>query len=115
MTEPDHSFRRSDMLPSRCRLRRGTTGPVAGCAKISFRARQIRSSRFSVAADLSGSCSTPVYNFLIGNAVFTDPEGLRGEACRFEGVGACWIFIQARFNFFIYGFYPARARSGASI
>ncbi len=49
----------------------------------------------------------PIYNFLIGNAVFTDPEGLRGEACRFEGVGACWIFIRARFNFFIYGFYPS--------
>ncbi|SDG69362.1 amino acid ABC transporter permease [Pelagibacterium luteolum] len=49
----------------------------------------------------------PAYGFLIGNAVFTDPEGLRGEACRFEGVGACWIFIQARFNFFIYGFYPS--------
>jgi general L-amino acid transport system permease protein len=49
----------------------------------------------------------PLYNFLIGNAVFTDPEGLRGEACRFEGVGACWIFIQARLGFFIYGFYPA--------
>jgi general L-amino acid transport system permease protein len=48
----------------------------------------------------------PIYNFLIGNAVFTDPDGLRGEACRFEGVGACWIFIRARFNFFIYGFYP---------
>lgn len=49
----------------------------------------------------------PLYNFLIGNAVFTDPEGLRGAACRFEGVGACWVFITGRFNFFIYGFYPA--------
>ena len=49
----------------------------------------------------------PLWNFLVGDAVFTDPEGLRGEACRFEGVGACWIFIRARFNFFIYGFYPA--------
>lgn len=48
----------------------------------------------------------PIWNFLVADAVFTDPEGLRGEACRFEGVGACWIFIQARFNFFIYGFYP---------
>jgi general L-amino acid transport system permease protein len=49
----------------------------------------------------------PIWNFLVADAVFSDPEGLRGEACRFEGVGACWIFIQARFNFFIYGFYPA--------
>ncbi|MEQ8447386.1 MAG: amino acid ABC transporter permease [Pelagibacterium sp.] len=49
----------------------------------------------------------PIWNFLVADAVFTDPEGLRGEACRFEGVGACWIFIRARFNFFIYGFYPS--------
>lgn len=48
----------------------------------------------------------PVWNFLVADAVFTDPEGLRGEACRFEGVGACWIFITARFDFFLYGFYP---------
>ncbi|GHA17279.1 amino acid ABC transporter permease [Devosia pacifica] len=48
----------------------------------------------------------PIWNFLVADAVFSDPEGLRGEACRFEGVGACWIFIQARFSFFIYGFYP---------
>ncbi|RDE08494.1 amino acid ABC transporter permease [Pelagibacterium lacus] len=48
----------------------------------------------------------PLYNFLIGDAVFTDPEGLRGQACRIEGVGACWVFIRARFGFFMYGFYP---------
>lgn len=46
----------------------------------------------------------PVYNFTIGNAVFFAENG---EACRFEGVGACWAFIGARLNFFIYGFYPA--------
>lgn len=49
----------------------------------------------------------PLYGYFIGDAVFSDPEGLRGQLCRGEGVGACWIFIQARFNFFIYGFYPA--------
>ena len=48
----------------------------------------------------------PLYGFLIGDAVFTDPEGLRGEACRFEGVGACWIMIQGRWNTIIYGFFP---------
>jgi general L-amino acid transport system permease protein len=48
-----------------------------------------------------------LFNFLIGNAVFSDPEGLQGEVCRFEGVGACWPYIAARFNFFIYGFFPA--------
>ncbi|HWJ87251.1 MAG TPA: amino acid ABC transporter permease [Pelagibacterium sp.] len=49
----------------------------------------------------------PLYGFLIGNAVFTDPEGLRGQACRFEGVGACWIMIKGRWNFILYGFFPS--------
>ena len=44
-----------------------------------------------------------LYTFMIGNAVF-DAES--GEACRFETVGACWAYIEARMSFFIYGFYP---------
>ncbi|MBI4049119.1 amino acid ABC transporter permease [Paradevosia shaoguanensis] len=48
-----------------------------------------------------------LYNFFIGNAVFSDPEGLKGAACRFENVGACWIYIADRFDFFMFGFYPA--------
>lgn len=48
----------------------------------------------------------PLWNFLVADAVWSDPEGLKGEACRFEGVGACWVFIRARFEFFIYGFFP---------
>lgn len=45
----------------------------------------------------------PVYNYLIGHAVF---PGGTVEDCRAEGAGACWAYIGARFNFFIYGFYP---------
>jgi general L-amino acid transport system permease protein len=45
----------------------------------------------------------PLYGFLIGNAVFVAESG---AACRFEHVGACWAYIGARMNFFIYGFYP---------
>ncbi|WDR05579.1 amino acid ABC transporter permease [Devosia rhodophyticola] len=45
----------------------------------------------------------PLYNFLIGKAVFIAENG---ETCRVEGAGACWAFIWARINFFIYGFYP---------
>lgn len=48
-----------------------------------------------------------LYGFLVADAIFSDPDGLRGEACRFDGVGACWIYVAARFNFFIYGFFPA--------
>lgn len=45
----------------------------------------------------------PIYNFLVGQAVF---PGGTVEECRVEGAGACWAYIHARFNFFIYGFYP---------
>ena len=45
----------------------------------------------------------PIFNFLLGDAVF---PGGTVEECRAEGAGACWAYIYARFNFFIYGFYP---------
>ena len=45
----------------------------------------------------------PLYNFIIGHAVM---PGGTVEDCRVEGAGACWAYIYARFNFFIYGFYP---------
>lgn len=44
-----------------------------------------------------------LYGFLVGNAVFSGTV----EDCRVENVGACWIYIQARITFFIYGFYPS--------
>lgn len=45
----------------------------------------------------------PLYNFLIGKAVWIAEDG---AACRVEDAGACWAFIWARMDFFIYGFYP---------
>lgn len=45
----------------------------------------------------------PLFNFLVGNAVFVAEDG---AACRVEGTGACWAFIWDRMNFYIYGFYP---------
>jgi general L-amino acid transport system permease protein len=49
-------------------------------------------------------------SFTVFTAVFTDPDGLRGAACRpsevGRAVGACWPFISSRLNFFLYGFYP---------
>lgn len=47
------------------------------------------------------------YEFLIGKAVWFDPDGKRGEICRIEGLGACWAFVWDRFDFFLYAFYPA--------
>lgn len=45
----------------------------------------------------------PIFNFLIGSAV-----GINGtvEDCRASGAGACWAYIWARMDFFLYGFYP---------
>lgn len=45
----------------------------------------------------------PLLNWGIFTASWggTDPK-----ACEVEGVGACWSFINARFEQFIYGFYP---------
>jgi general L-amino acid transport system permease protein len=48
-----------------------------------------------------------LYDFLIGKAVFSDPQHLGGEACRLPNLGACWLYVYDRFDFFIYGFYPA--------
>jgi general L-amino acid transport system permease protein len=45
----------------------------------------------------------PVVGFLFIDAV--GPQGTV-EDCRAPGAGACWAYIAARSNFFIYGFYP---------
>jgi general L-amino acid transport system permease protein len=44
----------------------------------------------------------PLFNFFIGHAV---PPGGTVEQCRAEGAGACWAYISAEMEFFIYGFY----------
>jgi len=45
----------------------------------------------------------PLFGFLFGQAV---PPGGTVEDCRAPGAGACWAYVAARINFFIYGFYP---------
>jgi general L-amino acid transport system permease protein len=45
-----------------------------------------------------------VYDFFIGKAVFV---GTSGKDCQFADVGACWIYIYDKVDFFFYGFYPA--------
>jgi len=44
-------------------------------------------------------------DFAVFSATFTDPEGLKREACLADG-GACWPFIQAKWYQFMFGFYP---------
>jgi general L-amino acid transport system permease protein len=43
----------------------------------------------------------------IVNAVWSGEDG---AACRVEGTGACWIFVQAKIGQFIYGRYPDAER-----
>ncbi|HEY9013051.1 MAG TPA: amino acid ABC transporter permease [Devosia sp.] len=45
----------------------------------------------------------PLFNFVLGHAVL---PGGTVEECRAPGAGACWAYVAARVNFFIYGFYP---------
>lgn len=47
----------------------------------------------------------PILNWAIFEANFL---GEGPEAC--TGAGACWVFIKARFSFFIYGFYDVAER-----
>lgn len=44
----------------------------------------------------------PVYNFVIGNAV--PPHGTPAD-CKAMNAGACWAYVSAEMEFFIYGFY----------
>lgn len=46
---------------------------------------------------------TAILSWAIFNATW---EGLDGSACSWEGAGACWPFITAKFSQFMYGRYP---------
>jgi general L-amino acid transport system permease protein len=46
---------------------------------------------------------TAILSWAIFNATW---EGLDGSACTWEGAGACWPFITAKFSQFMYGRYP---------
>lgn len=58
----------------------------------------------------------PIYDYMIGNAVWT---GVDGNACREDvigqRVGACWAFVIDRLNYFIYGSYPVALRWRADL
>lgn len=46
---------------------------------------------------------TSVISWAFVNATW---EGLDGTACSWDGAGACWPFVQAKFSQFMYGRYP---------
>ncbi|WP_323772340.1 amino acid ABC transporter permease [Antarctobacter sp.] len=49
--------------------------------------------------------SWTLLNFAVFSATFSDPAGIKREAC-IENAGACWPFVQAKWYQFMYGFYP---------
>jgi general L-amino acid transport system permease protein len=57
----------------------------------------------------------PALNWLIFNATWTFPPEVRNlsRAPNLQDCapnGACWLFVEARFGQFVYGFYPAASR-----
>jgi general L-amino acid transport system permease protein len=43
------------------------------------------------------------FRYLVTDAIWQAPDGV---ACRAPGAGACWAYVAAKFEFFMYGSYP---------
>lgn len=96
----DIGFVRSDMVPAKPAPHR-TSGAVAWAQKNLF------STPLDTVLTILGLIFLawvipPLFGFFIGNAV--GPNGTV-EQCRMENAGACWAYISAEMEFFIYGFY----------
>lgn len=96
----DIGFVRSDMVPAKPAPHR-TSGAVAWAQKNLF------STPLDTFLTILGLLFLawvipPLFGFFIGNAV--GPNGTV-EQCRMENAGACWAYIAAEMEFFIYGFY----------
>lgn len=101
MTDTSSNYVRRDMLPGRPPPAR-IAGPILWARKHLFATPG--DTLMTLLGVLFLAWLFPnLYNFTIGHAVF---EGTV-EDCRVANVGACWIYVEARITFFIYGFYPA--------
>lgn len=96
----DIGYVRSEMAASRPAPQR-TSGPILWLRQNLFATPADAIMTFLVVLFLAWLIPH-IYSFMIGNAVFSGTV----EDCRVANVGACWIYIQARITFFIYGFYP---------
>lgn len=57
-----------------------------------------------------------IFQFTVGHAVFSDPDGVKRNVCLTEAaggllpngseIGACWPYVAAKWKQFIYGSYP---------
>ncbi len=96
----DIGYVRTDLVDARPAPNR-TSGPVAWLRKNLF-ATPADSVLTVLGALFLLWVVPPLYGFFFGNAV--GPGGTV-EQCRMENAGACWAYIAAEMEFFIYGFY----------
>jgi general L-amino acid transport system permease protein len=96
----DIAYVRSDMEPARPAPMR-TSGAIAWAQKNLF-ASPADTVLTLVSVAFLAWIVPPLFNFLIGHAVF--PGGTPDD-CRVVGAGACWAYVASEMEFFIYGFY----------
>jgi general L-amino acid transport system permease protein len=96
----DIGYVRSDLVGARPAPSR-TSGPVAWMRKNLF-ATPVDTVLTVLGVLFLAWVVPPLYGFFFGNAV--GPGGTV-EQCRMENAGACWAYIAAEMEFFIYGFY----------
>lgn len=86
--------------------------PFAAAGLSGWIARRFFASPTQIAMTILGTAAFvfilyPALRFFVIDAVWT---GTSRDACASVTTGACWPFVQAKFNQFIYGFYPAAER-----
>ncbi len=103
------SFVRKDLVPER-------PAPVKTTGFVGFLRTKLFNSPTNILITVTSALLlwfvvVPALKFLLIDAVWT---GSDRNACLAENagrtVGACWPFVQAKFNQFIYGFYPEPER-----
>ncbi len=96
----------------RTQLEEGLPPPVSSTGVLGWMRKNLFASPRDIVLTLLGVLivvwvAPPLYNFLIGKAVWVAENG---DACRVAGTGACWAYVWDRLDFFIYGFYPLDPR-----
>ncbi|ALN73203.1 amino acid ABC transporter permease [Aureimonas sp. AU20] len=82
-------------------------GGLSGRLRRSFFATPLDAVLTTICLLLVAYVAWGIFQWGVVNAVFT---GADRTACLGEGVGACWAFIGARFQQFIFGLYPVEER-----
>lgn len=109
------SARRDDVMGHRATPARRP--PPAGAGPLAWVRANLFSSPLNAALTLVGvwitwTAAYAIVDWALVRAVFT---GSDGSACAKEGAGACWPFVTAKLDQFIYGRYPAAERWRADL